>query len=580
MTNEVRNLLWRCVNPIFCARTLLFFVRRGLFSLQYRYTPPVWNYPKEVRRAFNSIIRHPERQRRIPSTYPRDSSSSPIPQNDGIACGRLKLATGFLEYDGEPNWHTQFDDPEQTMSLHRWHWLIYDEMDNEQGVTLMRSWLSAMRPVPEGISGTTYTTGERMVNALLFFAQQRSETPKDISAALLEMAYHVARHLEYHGTRGTGNHVVNNARALFFAGQMLKAKELSDLAFAIVKDALPWLVTEDGFLREESSHYHLLFTRWILEMYELAQETGHQEMEMCLAPWVKKLAERCWFFLVEDTDGHWQIPLIGDVSPDCTPEWLIHYLMPLIGSPSPQPSPIKGEVVNGNPPPLVGGARGGWQAFPESGWFRLNHGVHTLFWHIPQACMIHRASHGHADVCSFVFFASGVPVVIDPGRPTYKASDPLYIYSGGASAHTSLTIDSLGPFLYDRAQKFPAFYQKRNVFAQWQKIGDQFVFSISHTGFLRIQGDMIKHTRRFKVQCNRPAFEVEDELYGARAHAVETFFHFAPGIEGIYSRHSTGAPETISDWTCPAYGVMIPSLTTKVYCKANLPCTMTHHFSW
>ncbi|OGL68014.1 hypothetical protein A3B21_00180 [Candidatus Uhrbacteria bacterium RIFCSPLOWO2_01_FULL_47_24] len=584
MNYEVRNLLYRCINPLLLEEGIYFIVRRFLFSLQYRYLPSRWYYPKNVRGQFRKLPPLPEGGLGGVGGQAHNPSSPPLEKGREMV---LKLAVGFLEYEGEPDWQKQFDDPEQTMSLHRWHWLIYEDMDIAQGIALIRSWLTEMGAVPKGVAGTTYTTGERIVNALLFLApyprplpqgereiQGNSppllggvrgggqKIPEDIRDALREMAYHVARHLEYHGTRGTGNHVVNNARALFFAGQMLKVKELSDLALVIIKEALPWLVTKEGFLREESSHYHLLFTRWIMEMYELAKTTDHYEMEIFLAPWVKQLAAQCWFFLVQDKQGGWQIPLVGDISPDCTPEWLLHYLVPCI-------FPYKPDTEEQ-----------GMQAYRESGWFRLNHGVHTLFWHIPQACMIHRASHGHADACSFVFFASGVLVVIDPGRPTYKASDPLHIYSGGVSAHTSLTIDSFGPFPYDRAQKLPAFYQKREVFTQWQKTGDQFVFSISHTGFLRIQGDMIKHTRHFKVRCNRPAFEVDDELYGTRAHAVETFFHFASGIEGIHSQHSTGVYKTISDWTCPAYGVMIPSLTTKVSCETIFPCTMTHRFSW
>ena len=67
------------------------------------------------------------------------------------------------------------------------------------------------------------------------------------------------------------NHVINNARALLFASILLDIEFYSDLAFAILRSNLPELVSNDGFLREGSSHYQFIFTRWILEMLWLSK---------------------------------------------------------------------------------------------------------------------------------------------------------------------------------------------------------------------------------------------------------------------------------------------------------------------
>lgn len=559
MNHELRNFFRRCVDPIFFVRATVFFGRRALFSLQYRYLPSRWYYPKAVREAFNKVMELASHNSPSPGRRP----PSPLGRGEGEGKhrgGRLKLATGFFEYDGEPDWQKKFDDIEQTMSLHRWGWLIYDGMDKEQGLALIRSWLAAMGAVPKGIAGTPYAVSERIVNALQFLPREGG-IPGDLIAQLLSMAYHVARNIEYHGIRATGNHLVNNARALFFAGQLLRVKELSDLALAIVAGALPWLVLRDGFLREESSHYHLLFTRWIIEIYELAKDTHHHEMENFLESRVEKLTKQCWFFLMEDSEGKRQIPLIGDVSPDCTPEWLIKYLTPYLDQYTPPP-PIPLPRGEGGRRPGEGKMR----AYPESGWFRLDYGSITIFWHIPQNNMIHRATHGHADLCSFVLFYDGKPMLIDPGRPTYQGDEGCL-----ARNHNALTVDGFDPFLYDRAQKFPAFYQRRYAQVDWEEDGKEFVFSISHNGFYRIKGDRIDHVRRFRV--GNDYLMVEDELPGKHTHTVKALFHLAPGADKIDLQHSAGERQIISGWTSPAYGVKINSPVIVVSHKDNTPLT-------
>src|SRR3989338_11248948 len=60
MNYEVRNLLYRCINPLLLEEGIYFIVRRFLFSLQYRYLPSRWYYPKNVRGQFRKLPPLPE----------------------------------------------------------------------------------------------------------------------------------------------------------------------------------------------------------------------------------------------------------------------------------------------------------------------------------------------------------------------------------------------------------------------------------------------------------------------------------------------------------------------------------------
>lgn len=561
--NEFRNLLKYCINPAVFIRTAFFFIQRILFSFQYKYAPATQYYPKKIRELLTEIL-HKEQTPEYPFTFTKERNKNKH--------GRIKLVKGYLSYDGFPYWKQIFDDPEETMSIHRWAWLIFALDDpeirptHEWGLEMMRSWLQEMGPVPQGVGGTSYTTSERIVNALLFLSRTNTKLseliiPKDIKSSLQQMAWHVAKHLEYHGIHGTGNHIINNARALLFAGEFLHIPELSQLSFYILKDALPWLITKDGFLREGSSHYHLLFTRWLIEMSQLCKKRHLQEIQNYLHPFVNKVGQQCWFFLVKNKNKK-QIPLFGDVSPDCTPQWLLSYLEPHLQN-------YETSLFKKN----------GMHPFLESGWFRVNWGVITLFWHIPQESMIHRPHHGHNDACSFVFFKNGEPQIIDRGRLNYKKSDTLSKDYISASGHNSIIINNFPPFVYDKEQKFPRWYQKRNINITWKNSQDKFVFSITHNGFYRIKGKTpLKHTRHFYVHDEW--VQIADELNGTEKAYVQTFFHKAPKSHvKITPTYSMCHFKEQEGWTSPEYGVTIPSQTVIVHSITQLPVRLTYRIN-
>src|SRR6185369_6765295 len=85
-----------------------------------------------------------------------------------------------------------------------------------------------------------------------------------------------------------------------------------------------------------------LFTRWILEMLWIADQKENRDVLAVLAPFAAPLIGACRFFVTSDGRGGACMPLLGDVSPDFPPEWLISLpWSPLATrwSPTPAPSP-------------------------------------------------------------------------------------------------------------------------------------------------------------------------------------------------------------------------------------------------
>src|SRR3989338_4698629 len=71
----------------------------------------------------------------------------------------------------------------------------------------------------------------------------------------------------------------------------------------------------------------------------------------------------------EKTGVEWYSYFLLRAMEKCMPEgWKVRLYVP---SPPPQSSPIKGEEIEGTPPPLMGGERGGWQSAGNWEWRTL-----------------------------------------------------------------------------------------------------------------------------------------------------------------------------------------------------------------
>jgi len=450
----------------------------------------------------------------------------------------LQLAVGTHQIRSDNDWSVSFDDEEETASLHRWNWLLRTTakdqapLSRQAGLSLMRSWIR-WQSLAEG-AHDAYTSGERIVNGTLSLKLTGDgDIPQDIAAAFGRMGHSVAKQLEYYPAGLTGNHAFNNARALFFAGSVSGLCGARDLALEIATERLPKLVTDDGFLREGSSHYHFLFTRWVLEMLWLAQEVGDHAFVSLLSRYAETLVRRCWFYLVyQEKTVTWEIPLVGDISPDFPPQWLLSL-------PWSQPACALYRPTSLPEPPRVTGWAGLFgmedgqgkgspsqsEEYPNSGWIRVNHGPWTVFVRAESTDGRLVAGHAHSDLTSFVLYRDGEPLIIDPGREDYTGSKTSR-YGISPCAHNTVMVDGCGP-VSPLGWAVPT-YRAVTVDCSVHRHPDETIISIQHDGFARLSADRVSHRRSLRLTASR--FDVHDEIGGGGAHDVCFRFHFAPGL--------------------------------------------------
>lgn len=600
---EVRNYQRRLVAPLFLYRSLIAFAIAALWAVARRIKPDwirLLSLPSEVRKIRKRFLKN----RGAP--YCDFSTTKSIRVN-------LQLAYGSIDFITSSNWDITYSDPEITTSLHRWGWLLRRSneddatLSREQGLALMRSWLGACLHV-ESFRDDPYSAGERIVNGSLFLLTRGDKSiPNDIQAGFKIMARQIVMNLEYYEGERTGNHAFNNARALFFAGVLVDVPQLIALALAIFKDRLEHLVTSDGFLREGSSHYHFLFTRWILEVHWLSVRNRIETVESLVAPYARKLVERCWFFLVWDNSKReWNIPLIGDISPDFPPTWLL-------GVPWSNPG-----IQLYRPPmlPYLGGYTG-WASlfgldpgeskspknksltYPSSHWYRIQHGDFTLFVYAETIDGRPRADHRHLDLGGFVLFRSGSLIFTDSGRIDYTNS-LLSNYGRSADAHNTVLVDGLAPST-DTLSWFQKRYKSVNVEVELIEDREMTTFRLRHNGFSRLAKGAVGHERRFILRSN--SFRVEDELSGSLLRAIRLRFHLGSdlGVEENALKGLVISPfdaifevderlqkavlvgqkgDPIGGVVSSQYGVLEEGATVELNGELALPATIVNSLNW
>jgi heparinase II/III-like protein len=520
---------------------------------------------------------------------------------------KIRLADGWYNQNVLDLWTTGSDDPEVEMSLHRFNWLLYEitetsKGDNDEigrwGLTKISEWINRNMYKQEIAIQNPYTISERITNSILFCLSTSGmehglQIPSWLRNALGPMAISIVGKLE-HDKNDAGNHILNNARALYFYGCISGESYFKDVAQSIFQVEIRRLITDEGFLRESSSHYHFLVARWLLEVLYLSKVVGDKLLYELIRPVCSKMIRRTWFFLIlNKKDSKWHIPLFGDVSPDFSPDWLISLPWSVLALESNEPTKVPLfsnsagwsslfglQHIVGNT--KVADRKRSYSAFRKAGWYRLDYGRFTIFWHFEAAGIPVHPNHGHCDTGSFALYVDGLPVIIDIGRSRYNVEGE---YAITARAHNSVQIDDVSPFVYNR--KYPLCYRRAQVGIEWEETERAFVFIIEHLGFKRLWNITIK--RIFNI-CDERLF-ITDEISGSGKRKISTYFHFDPKLniciveKGMVKLTSGGCIEIgmklnplpnckmdiIDDVFSPEYGNVVKTQALKTESVVTLP---------
>lgn len=242
----------------------------------------------------------------------------------------IKLPTQYIKLkSNNVNFLNKFEDDEDMFNLHRFGWLIMLSVDNnskylpEDAKKWILEWIDLyLEKKEDNKIWESYSVSERIVNWIyldIIFSDIVND--ERISQAIKEHVTYLVNHLEYRGYL-TQNHILNNARALYFYGHSFSNQEMLNIAHKLFYRFTPFLVSDNGYVKEGSVHYHFLLTRTFIELAILSKKNDSKFYKY-LEKYCENMISVSEFFLIQDEDGNFHIPLIGDVSPDYPVDWLI-----------------------------------------------------------------------------------------------------------------------------------------------------------------------------------------------------------------------------------------------------------------
>ena len=309
-----------------------------------------------------------------------------------------------------------------------------------------------------------------------------------------------------------GNHVLRNAAALIFAGACLADPKLERRGLALLRRELRSQLLADGGHEERSTAYHRAIRA---ELDDVAALLGRTDRA---APgWLLDACERMrsWERAVRGPDG--RLPLLNDA-------WE--------GPPEPGAPSAAREAVT---------------VLRESGYVALRHSGDQLVADAGPVAPRHLPPHAHADVLSFVLWADGRPLVVDPGSFTYTG--PLRDTFRGTAAHNTVEVD--GTDQCELWGDFRAAFLPRVTRLDISAHADLTIVAARHDGYRRLS-DPVVHERWF---CWIPGdgLVVVDVLHARRAHRAISRLHLAPGVPatggarvGPFALQPLGAELTVS----------------------------------
>jgi len=200
------------------------------------------------------------------------------------------------------------------------------------------------------------------------------------------------------------------------------------------------------------------------------------------------------------------------------------------------------------------------------------------------------SGHGHTDALAIQVSLDRQPLLVDSGTFSYMSEERDMFR--GTAAHNTMRVDGLdqavpeGPFAWSA---IPA------VKAEKWIAGETFsLFAGSHNGYARLSDPVIH--RRFVFHLHGSFWLVRDVAEGNASHKVETYWHFAPGVNllknenGFVAASSAIAPEEsqarlglipledtrwssqiISGYVSPVYGKKEPAQILRCSTKMTLP---------
>lgn len=367
-------------------------------------------------------------------------------------------------------------------NLNYMDWLGQEGMSEVEG----REWIDLfIAELPQNHVGQdSYPIALRSINWVKFFCKYPNSATKPRLDSLYSQILLLEKKLEY---KLLGNHLLEDAYALFIASVYYNDRKLYAKASKLLKKQLKEQVLADGAHYEQSPMYHSILLDRLLDCVNLAFHTDFRETADI--SFLKETAERMLGHLESIIWENGSIPLLNDSAFGIAPsaEQIFDYAKRL-------------------------GLQ--WKPIPmkESGYRKLKNGRLEVIVDVGNITASYQPGHTHADTFSYELRIDGKPFIVDTGISTYNKSERRQ-YERSTIAHNTVSVDDK-----NSSEVWGGFRVGKRAYVTLKKEESSVIEAI-HNGYE-------KDCRR-RFEMNDGVFMVEDWYDG---EAV-SYIHLAEGAD-------------------------------------------------
>lgn len=391
-------------------------------------------------------------------------------------------------FEGAIDWNIETHGKLWAYNLNYFEYLHQEGMTSDEGLQLIREFVDAIEANKEGLE--PYPISLRGINWIKFLSQHDIQD-KEIDASLYAQYQILLDNLEYHLL---GNHLLENGCSLLFGAFYFQDQELYSKAKEILSDELEEQVLSDGAHFERSTMYHCILLERLMDCCNVvkgSQWFEDEELEELLRDKTELMLG--WLRQLTVNSEQLKLPLLNDAAGGIGPELseLFDYADRL-------------------------GLQSKQVELGESGYRRYSTDTLDLICDVGNIGPDYQPGHAHSDTLSFVLYADGQPMIIDPGISTYENNDRRQL-ERSTEFHNTVQAEGM-----EQSEVWSAFRVGRRAKVEVQaEDGGNLV--ASHDGY---QPWGVTHQRSWQVEKN--SIRIEDRLEGGPNKTGSFNLHLDP----------------------------------------------------
>ena len=426
-----------------------------------------------------------------------------------------------------------------TYNLNYFDFLNQKEITKVKGLEFVHDFCHKYDSMKDGIE--PFPTSLRIVNWIKFVIrfQIKDET---IDKFILKDVNNLCNKLEY---QILGNHLLENAFALYFAAKYFNIKKLEATANKILTKELKEQVLADGAHFEKSPMYHNIMLHRVLDCINLGRRQSSASNEIVSI--LEQSAELMLGWAKQMMFANGDLAKVNDSADGITltTTSLLDYAKQL-------------------------GINVKTKKLEDSGYRKFKNTNFELLVDVGTIGPNYIPSHAHSDTLSFVLYVDDEPVIVDPGISTYEKNERRN-WERSTAAHNTVQIDD-----FEQTEVWGGFRVGRRAFPT-VITDDAKRLVASHNGY-EIIG--CTHTRSF--EWNATGFEVQDEVKGSSGRRQLARFYFHPSVLPVVSGTTVQAGKLQIDFEAATdvqlkdyefaqgYNELLPAVCLEVNFKSNL----------